>query len=225
MTDPDGGSTGGRTPTPNLETPEAPWWVVWPLVVLVVGVIGLVGWLVLPDDPGGAEDASGGTVTSAPTLQAEYGDLAPSAPVRLEVPSLEVRAPVVPIQVTDDAVLNPPDDVSVTGWWDQSARPGADSGQVLVTGHTVQDGKGVLDRLPEAQQGDRVDVVTERGRMRYEITRNRTLSRDQIAARAQDLFGQDGGNGRLVLVSCTDFDGEVYQSNVVVTARPLGKVG
>ena len=80
-----------------------------------------------------------------------------------------------------------------------------------------------MDRLREVRKGAAVDVVSEAGTMRYRVQRVKVLSRDELAAQATSLFGQDRGSGRLVLVSCTDWDGTAYESNVVVTASPLGE--
>ncbi len=84
-------------------------------------------------------------------------------------------------------------------------------------------GGGALDRLPEITRGARVDVVTCTGRMRYRVVRVAVLGRDELARDAVSLFGQDGGDGRLVLVSCTDWNGSSYDANVVVLAAPLGQ--
>ncbi len=151
-----------------------------------------------------------------------FASLPPSAPVRLVVPSLKVRADVDPVTVSAARVLDPPADVSRVGWWDASARPGATSGQTVLTGHTVHTGGGVLDRLPELREGATVDVVTSKGRLRYRVASVRTYDRSAVAANAGELFGQQGGSGRLVLVSCTDWDGTTYESNVVVVADALG---
>ena len=151
-----------------------------------------------------------------------FASLSPSAPVRLVVPSLKVRADVDPIAVSADRVLDPPADVSRVGWWDASARPGATSGQTVLTGHSVHTGGGVLDSLREVRRGAKLDVVTSKGRMRYQVAAVQTYDRSAVAANAGKLFGQRGGTGRLVLVSCTDWDGTVYESNVVVVADALG---
>ena len=45
---------------------------------------------------------------------------------------------------------------------------------------------------------------------------------DELARHARELFGQDHGRGRLVLVTCTDWDGAAYRGNIVVFAKPLG---
>ena len=55
----------------------------------------------------------------------------PAAPVRLVVPALKIRAPIEPIEVDDDGVLDPPRNPRDVGWWqrerptrrDRTARP------------------------------------------------------------------------------------------------------
>ncbi len=179
-------------------------------LLLAAAAVTAVVLLVLRDDGGGSRS---------------YGALPPSAPVRVEVPSLGVAAGIDPVAVSADRVLDPPDDVERVGWWDASAEPGAEAGQTVLTGHAVHTGGGVLDELPDVRPGARVDLRTEQGLMRYRVTGVETLRRDEVAARTEELFGQDRGDGRLVLVSCTRWDGAVYRSNVVVTAEPLGEPG
>ena len=144
----------------------------------------------------------------------------PAQPVRLVVPALDLRSTVVPIEVNTSGVLYPPEDVDVTGWWKRSAKPGSDRGQSVLTGHTVSTGGGVMDRLGELDPGDRVRVGTPNGVVRYETTRVRTYSRAELAARARQLFGQQR-SARLVLITCTDWDGAQYRSNTVAFARPV----
>jgi hypothetical protein len=79
-----------------------------------------------------------------------------------------------------------------------------------------------MDRIGRLRPGQKVDVVTRRGTMRYRVQRVRVLSQAALARDAVRLFGQRGGSGRLVLVSCTGWNGSSYDSNVVVLASPLG---
>ncbi len=153
-----------------------------------------------------------------PDAEPARAAVAAAAPVRLVVPKLDLRASVVPIEVEPSGVLHPPDDVHEVGWWKRSARPGADKGPTLLTGHTVSSGGGVMDRLGKLEPGDTVVVRTKAGRVAYEATDVRVLSRRELAQRRHELFGH-GGPARLVLVTCTDWDGHVYESNVVVTAK------
>lgn len=166
---------------------------------------------------------------AAPAPPARHGTrslpearLAPAAPVRLVIPAIRLRAPVVPIEMNADGVLDPPGDVSDVGWWRRSAKPGAHSGQTLLTGHTVSTGGGVMDHLGRLEVGDRVRVTSPRGTVIYETTRVRDYSTEEVAARARRLFGQDRRDGRLVLVTCTDYNGEEYESNTIVFAEPVG---
>jgi LPXTG-site transpeptidase (sortase) family protein len=179
---------------------------------LVAVAVALVIGLVSHDAP--AEK----TPTSKP---AAYAGEAIGRPDRVVVPSLDIAAPIVPIEVDPDGVLLPPADVDTVGWWQRSARPGSRSGQVLVTGHTVQDGDGAMDTIGRLEPDDRVRIHSGRRAAVYRVTGVEVLSRAQVADRAQRLFGQQRGGGRLVLVTCTDWNGESYESNVVVFAEPV----
>src|SRR5690349_24632386 len=66
----------------------------------------------------------------------------PAVPELLLVPSIDLKAPIVPISVDANRVLTPPADVHEVGWWRRSAKPGAATGQTLITGHTVHTGGG-----------------------------------------------------------------------------------
>jgi hypothetical protein len=54
----------------------------------------------------------------------------------------------------------------------------------------------------------------------YEVASVQVLSKAELARRSASLFSRSGP-GRLVLVTCEDWDGTGYLSNVVVTARPV----
>jgi LPXTG-site transpeptidase (sortase) family protein len=143
----------------------------------------------------------------------------PGAPRRLEVPTLRIDAPVVPISAPG-GVLTPPADPQVLGWWADGARPGARLGSALVTGHTVHDGGGAMDDLEQLARGDRVWMRTDRGRIGYDVRSVVVLGKGQLAQQAEQLFDQQVP-GRLVLITCEDWNGAEYLSNVVVTATPV----
>lgn len=148
----------------------------------------------------------------------------PADPVRLEVPRIKLSSKIVPIEMGEDQVLHPPEDTTQTGWWRSSARPGSKQGQTLLTGHSVHSGGGVMNRLGELKTGDRVRVRTRENLTTYKIIQISTWSREQIAATADELFGQNINHRRLVLVTCTDWvDGE-YTRNIVAFAAPIRSV-
>ena len=174
-------------------------------LVVVAGVLTI--WFLMP-----------GRAPAGPA----YGEMTAGAPQRLVIRAIGVDARVVPVSVGSDAVLDPPADYREVGWWDASARPGDGRGQTVVTGHTVHTGGGSMNRIGRLRPGQKVDVVTRKGTMRYRVRRVQVLGQAALAKASVRLFGQRGGSGRLVLVSCTDWNGASYDSNVVVLAAPLG---
>lgn len=147
---------------------------------------------------------------------------APSKPVELIVREIALRAPIVPIEVDTRGVLTPPSDVHEVGWWKRSAKPGATSGQTLVTGHTVHTGGGVMNRLGDLRPGSLVQIRTPRGTVDYRATKVFVYTKAELAAHAQALFSQKREHGRLVLVTCTGWTGHDYTSNIIVFADQLG---
>jgi LPXTG-site transpeptidase (sortase) family protein len=154
------------------------------------------------------------TVTNRPAAHPATG-----RPLHLGVPSLEVSVPVVEISLTG-GVLVPPADPQVIGWWAAGAEPGSLRGTAVVTGHTVSTGGGALDDLHLLAHGDRLRVVTEAGPIRYEVTDVVGYSKEALARASDRVFSQEVP-GRLVLVTCTDFDGYEYLGNTLVFAVPV----
>ena len=141
---------------------------------------------------------------------------APGVPRRLVVPMLGVDAPVVPI-TAPGGVLLPPSDPQVLGWWRDGAQPGAARGGALITGHTVSSGGGAFDDLETLRRGDEVRVRTPDRVLRYEVTGVRIYHKARIARDAERLFSQTVP-GRLVLITCEDWNGSFYESNAVIFA-------
>ena len=167
---------------------------------------------------------AGPTGTPAPVPSAPPPAPAAATPgVRPEVvvvPALGVEAPVTPIR-TVDGVLTPPPDPQQVGWWSGGARPGAGEGAAVMTGHTVHTGGGAFDDLETLSPGDRVLVRSGGEALAYRVGTVEVMGRDELARRSGEVFGPTGP-GRLVLITCEDWDGTAYRSNVVVTAQPVG---
>ena len=106
---------------------------------------------------------------------------------------------------------------------DGSAHAGDDTGQTVMTGHTVHDGGGVMDDLDTLRAGDAVRVTGPEGHVDYAVTEVVTWSKAELTENAVEAFGQDRHHGRLVLVTCEDWSGDGYESNVVAFAEPVGE--
>lgn len=142
----------------------------------------------------------------------------PGAPRRLRIPSLGVDARVLAVRAPGGTLV-PPGDPTELGWWADGARPGARRGSVLVSGHTVHTGGGALDDLERVRPGEAITVLTARGRTAYVVRRVAVYRKGTLARRAPTLFAP-GGPARLVVVTCEDWDGRRFLSNVVVVATP-----
>jgi LPXTG-site transpeptidase (sortase) family protein len=115
--------------------------------------------------------------------------------------------------------LIPPSNPRTVGWWSAGAQPGAKRGSAVITGHTVHNGGGAFDDLEQLQKGDQILVATTRGQLRYRVTAVTTYRKQALATHAQEVFDQSVP-GRLVLITCADWNGKVYLSNAVVIAKP-----
>lgn len=197
--------------------------------VITLALVGLFGVLLFSfglatawraiSDPGESRPVTGPTLSTAPTPG--HVPASTKSP-RLYAPEVGIDAPVVPIPLKENGVLDPPEAVTAVGWWDGSADAGAGEGQTVMTGHTVRGGGGVMDDLEELEEGDLVHVTDRDGRVDYQVTDVVTWTKAELAARAVEAFGQDRHHGRLVLATCEDWEGGDYTSNVVAFAEPLG---
>ena len=189
---------------------------------LVLAAAGAFFWWSQPTgavsaDPGSEPQKAPLVGTTAEPTVAKWE---PGAPQRLRIPALHVDAPVLPVHAPGRTLI-PPSDPTRLGWWADGAKPGAERGSALVAGHTVHTGGGALDDLEEVRRGDEIVVRTDHGTIRYAVQSVHVYRKGRIADQAQRLFSQEVP-GRLVVLTCEDWDGERYLSNVVVTATPRG---
>ncbi|WP_232820019.1 class F sortase [Nocardioides allogilvus] len=165
------------------------------------------------------------SATRPPSALQGYGavprarEAAAGAPDRVVVDALGIDVPVVPIHL-EVSTLVPPSDPQTLGWWADGAEPGAKRGSAIITGHTVHTGGGALDNLESLVPGDVFSVRTDAGSIDYWVSRVEVHDKDRVSRAAKHLFSQQV-RGRLVLITCEDWDGTGYASNVVVIARPV----
>jgi len=198
------GSSDDATPeqvaTPEAEWPSAPGGLPVPLVA-----------------PSRSRASAAPAVPNAPASKRPVAR--PGVPLLVAIERLGVSAPVVPIRA-EHGSLTPPGNPRKVGWWSGGALPGARQGSAVITGHTVHNGGGAFDELERLRGGDVVVVSTSRGTVRYRVTGVTTYRKQAFARRAATVLDQ-GSPGRLVLITCEDWTGKVYLSNVVVVAQPM----
>jgi sortase (surface protein transpeptidase) len=145
------------------------------------------------------------------------------APVSVEIPSLGVQAPVIPMGVDSEGVMEIPEDVSDVGWYRFGPAPGAPAGSAVLTGHVddYKQGVGVFGRIGDMNPGDIVKVTDEGG-----VTREFTVVAREEWPKAEvplDRLFDRGGESRLVLITCGGSFNEStlgYDDNIAITAIP-----
>lgn len=171
-----------------------------------------------PATPTAREDRKR-VVPSKPPVVRQTVKPGSTAIYRISLPGLDVSAPVVAIRARRGSLV-PPSDPEVVGWWADGARPGAKTGSAVITGHTVHNGGGAFDDIDRVREGDPIIVLTARGPLRYSVTSVATYRKQTLARHAAKVFDQRVP-GRLVLVTCEDWNGRVYLSNAVVFAERI----
>ena len=204
----------------------------WVALLAAVGVVLVVTGIGVatnddPAEPGRAAPTSAPSPEPAtvaprtrgtPSAPAPAPDSAAGVPTRVAVRRLAIDVPVLPI-APEGGVLYPPDNPRELGWFKYGARPGAVRGSAVITGHTVHTGGGALDELDDLRAGDTVRVTTTNGTIIYRVSDVSIVSKTQFARTAEKIFSSTVP-GRLVLITCTDWDGQDYLSNTLVYATP-----
>jgi LPXTG-site transpeptidase (sortase) family protein len=169
-------------------------------------------------------DVTGVLPEPTPTLsQADSmeGSFTSGAPRMLRIPRIGVDAPVVPIRSNEERILKPPSDRNVVGWWSDGAAPGEPRGSAVLTGHSVRnEGGGVFDDMGDLSRGDAIQVESSDATLTYRVQSINVLSKEEVARNAEEIFAQTGA-GRLVLITCDDWDGKAWRSNIVTIAAPV----
>lgn len=153
-----------------------------------------------------------------PLVALRVRDPKAGAPLRVTIPSLGVSAPVIPV-ASVSGILTPPNDPYVWGWWSGSAVAGAAVGSTLITGHTVHNGPAPMNNLDTVKLGSLVRVTTPKGTIPYRVILVRIYRKASLAKHAGTVFSQSVA-GRLVLITCDNWNGVDYLSNAVVIAVP-----
>jgi Sortase domain len=141
-------------------------------------------------------------------------------PVRIEIPSIGVRAPTIRLGLNPDRTLEVPTDSGDAGWWTGGSRPG-ESGPAVIVGHVdSHTGPAVFDRLSELRKGDKVVVVRRDGsRARFTVQGSERFPKDEFPTAR--VYGRTDGP-TLRLITCGGaFDSSTghYVDNTIVYAR------
>lgn len=191
------------------------------VVLAGIGVFGVGAWQLL-----GAERpaAQAGERVAVDSLAERIDDAPASPPLALEIPALRFEAPVEPLAIGSEEVLDPPT-AGDAFWLSDYGLPGIGTDNtVYLVGHTSSTGDAVFDPLvdlerqqPRLEPGDEIVLRTEEGRVLYEVLA--TDRQDKTAITELETVWRSEP-GRLVLITCF-FEASRTEApdNLIVYAR------
>jgi hypothetical protein len=171
-----------------------------------------------PPTPGAPQAADVAGPSAAPALPR-------SAPLRLDVARIGVRAPLMSLAKNrDQTVETPPlSRAQEPGWYRLGPAPGS-RGAAVIIGHVdTADGPAVFHRLGELRPGDRVGVLRADGRTAlFRIDSVERFGKDLFPTRR--VYG-DPGHAAIRLITCGgrfDRGSGHYTDNVIAFGHLVG---
>jgi len=172
--------------------------------------------------------AAVGTSAPLPVTAPTAAPLARSAPVRIEIPALNVSAPVMRLGVASNGSVQVPplDSHDLAGWYDRSVTPGQ-RGSSVILGHVDSfTGSSVFFSIKTLRPGNMIDVVRANGS-------TAVFAVDGVQKVGKSAFPASGVYGNvsfpsLRLVTCGGpFDSSTrqYLDNIVVYAHLIRRSG
>ncbi|WP_030791992.1 class F sortase [Streptomyces sp. NRRL S-920] len=160
-------------------------------------------------------------------LPPAHEPLPAARPHRVDVPSLEVRAPVAARGLDAGGAIDPPPyaQPDTVGWYGGGTRPGA-PGAALFVGHVDTETKpAVFYDLSAMRPGERIDVSRDDGTVaQFTVDDVQVVTRDRFDAKK--AYGpHEEGRAELRLITCGgtfDRAARAYTANVIVSAYLTG---
>ncbi|MFG2134186.1 class F sortase [Streptomyces sp. NPDC048751] len=208
------------------------------LLTLLTWTLVLLGlWLwgrEVTDVRRGASGSTTGDLAAVGRPPKAEADLPPAAkplrdalPQRIDIPDLNVQAPVVGRGLDARGAIDPPpyDQAGVVAWYAAGAKPGA-AGTALMVGHVDTETRpAVFYKIGTLHPGNRVRVVRDDGRIAE-------FTVDDVEVVGSDHFDADRaygphrpGRAELRLITCGgtfDRASGGYTANVIVSAYLTG---
>ena len=162
-------------------------------------------------------------VDAARGFRSTRGYQATPAPVRIEIPRIEVASSLVRLGRAPDRTVEVPARWEVAGWYAPGTRPG-DPGSAVILGHVdSKRGPAVFFRLRELRPGDEIKVTRADGSsVRFAVERTEQYGKQRFPT---DEVYYPTLTPALRLVTCGgEFDATAghYRSNVIVFATRTG---
>jgi len=140
-----------------------------------------------------------------------------SKPVRIEIPSIGVDAPIAETGLKEDQTAEVPDEANEVGWYKYSQTPGEIGPSVLIGHLDWTDGPAVFFDIKKLKPGSVIKVTREDGSIAvFNVESIEQYRQNEFPT--EEVYGKLKKSG-LRLVTCSgSFIGEQYSHNLVVYA-------
>ena len=149
--------------------------------------------------------------------------VAPGAPRVLTIPSLNVKARVLPMSVNADGTMQAPINIYDAGWYTGGVRPG-DKGAAVIDAHASGPTRvGLFGSLDKLKVGDRLSL--EKGdstQLNYEVVEVKKVPRSTLDMK--ELLTPRVGDEGLNLITCAGVwqqQGQTYSDRVLVFTKRI----
>lgn len=180
----------------------------------ILAAVAVASFLLLGDGEDAPAPRATATESAQPSPSPDPAGV--GEPTNLRIPAIDVDAGVVPVGTTADNAQEVPASLTLTGWWRDGVKPG-DPGNAVIVGHTASADDGVFDELVDVKPGDEVVVTGQDGRVTFRVDEVKSVPVTDFAQIADEVYRGFGPTG-LVLMTCGDWNGELFETTVVVSA-------
>ncbi|MFE2187841.1 class F sortase [Streptomyces sp. NPDC059455] len=176
-----------------------------------------------PESDTSNEDAYADSPESTTAPESRPGPALPRSPAsHLDIPSIGVSAPFIPLSLDAAGVLVPPPDTdqNLVGWYEGGPSPG-ERGNAIVAGHVdTKIGPAVFYPLGQLKPKSKVAITREDGIVAtFVVDKVKTFKKNAFPD--EQVYG-DTPNAQLRLITCGgayDHTAKDYTANVVVFAH------
>jgi sortase A len=136
------------------------------------------------------------SLLASPPIQTEERRI----PRNLRISSVNIQAPVIPVGLTKEGLMEAPEGPDNTGWFVLGVAPG-EQGSSVIAGHRgFRTGPAVFDNLHLVQTGDEVEIETADGnKLTFVVTRKEVYGATE---KVPEVWDRNDGR-YLNLITCS----------------------
>ena len=181
------------------------------LIIILVGLILFLVFLFyfLLKSPTQSDSALfvGNIITVPKQGQVDFG-----LPVRIEIPGINIDAPIESVGLTPDGAVDVPKGPTNAAWFDLSPYPG-EKGSSVITGHSGwKNGiPAVFDNLYKLRKDDKLYITDDKGVVISFVVRE--IKKYNPKANAPEVFISNDNKAHLNLITCAGIWNKIWKSH------------